>query len=238
MFTHLYRALRSRVSLTIATAVVTASTVGAVAYATIPDAAGQVHGCYTTSKTLLGPAKGTLRVVDSGEHCRAGENADQLEPGRPGWPNRAGWVRRADRVNRADRPAGTARHDWSAGTARTERSLQGRRTTPEREQRRVLRGREQAGRGRNLCRHGKRRRMGTRQRQRRGPCDHLQPDCPHPRCRTVTDLLRGVTRKLSLQRTLPRVLITVANCDVQLSPAVHHDSSVHSSRRRSGGLPW
>ena len=64
---------RSRVTLTVATAAITASLAGAVAYAAIPDANGQVHGCYTTSTTLLGPAKGSLRVVDGGEHCRGGE---------------------------------------------------------------------------------------------------------------------------------------------------------------------
>ena len=69
------RAGRSRILLTTATAVVTASVVGAVAYAAIPDANGQIHGCYATSSTLLGPTKGSMRVVDGDEHCRPGETA-------------------------------------------------------------------------------------------------------------------------------------------------------------------
>ena len=68
-------ALRSRVTIAAATATLTASVAGAVAYAAIPDANGQVNGCYATSNTLLGPAKGSLRVVDSGERCRSGETA-------------------------------------------------------------------------------------------------------------------------------------------------------------------
>jgi hypothetical protein len=64
--------IRNRATaIAISAAVLTAA--GAVAYAAIPDPSGQVNGCYTTSATLLGPAKGSLRVVDSGEHCRAGE---------------------------------------------------------------------------------------------------------------------------------------------------------------------
>ncbi|HEY3714942.1 MAG TPA: collagen-like protein [Jatrophihabitantaceae bacterium] len=69
------RALRSRVTIAAATAMLTASVAGAVAYAAIPDANGQVNGCYATSNTLLGPAKGSLRVVDPGERCRSGETA-------------------------------------------------------------------------------------------------------------------------------------------------------------------
>lgn len=73
MFTRIRRVPRSGIALTVGTAIITASTVGAVAYATIPDANGQINGCYTNSTTLLGPAKGTLRVVDTGERCRARE---------------------------------------------------------------------------------------------------------------------------------------------------------------------
>jgi hypothetical protein len=74
MFNPIARVARSRIALTATTAVVTASVLGAVAYAAIPDTNGQVHGCYTTS-TLLGPPKGSLRVVDGSEQCRASETA-------------------------------------------------------------------------------------------------------------------------------------------------------------------
>jgi hypothetical protein len=86
------RAARSRIVLTTATAVVTASVVGAVAYAAIPDANGQIHGCYATSSTLLGPTKGSLRVVDGDEHCRTGETAiawSQVGPQGPAGPQGA-----------------------------------------------------------------------------------------------------------------------------------------------------
>ncbi|HEY3632871.1 MAG TPA: hypothetical protein VGL21_18360 [Jatrophihabitantaceae bacterium] len=51
------------------------SVVGAVAYAAIPDPSGKINGCYTAAASLLGPAKGSLRVVDAGERCRSGETA-------------------------------------------------------------------------------------------------------------------------------------------------------------------
>src|SRR5207237_8375429 len=40
---------------------------GGIAYATIPDAAGVIHGCYSTS--------GSLRVIDTGQACSATEKA-------------------------------------------------------------------------------------------------------------------------------------------------------------------
>jgi collagen triple helix repeat protein len=64
--------IRNRVTAVAVTAAVLTAA-GAVAYAAIPDSSGRVSGCYTTNATLLGPAKGSLRVVDSGENCRAGE---------------------------------------------------------------------------------------------------------------------------------------------------------------------
>jgi len=46
---------------------------GSVAYAAIPDAVGVVHGCYNKGGLLQD--KGALRVVQSGEKCRANELA-------------------------------------------------------------------------------------------------------------------------------------------------------------------
>jgi hypothetical protein len=48
---------------------------GGLAYAAIPGPDGRIHGCYVTNNPILGPAKGTVRVVDSGEACRANETA-------------------------------------------------------------------------------------------------------------------------------------------------------------------
>jgi hypothetical protein len=45
---------------------------GSIAYASIPDGGGVIHGCYST---LL--SKGQLRVVDTdkGEACKPGERS-------------------------------------------------------------------------------------------------------------------------------------------------------------------
>jgi hypothetical protein len=64
--------IRNRATAIAVTAVVLTAA-GAVAYAAIPDSSGRVNGCYTTNGSLLGPAKGSLRVVDTNEPCRAGE---------------------------------------------------------------------------------------------------------------------------------------------------------------------
>jgi hypothetical protein len=64
---------------------------GAAAYAAIPDSGGVIHGCYQTSGGLLTPPQGTVRVVDSaqGQSCRAGETAlnwNQTGPQGPAGP--------------------------------------------------------------------------------------------------------------------------------------------------------
>ncbi len=64
--------IRNRATAIAVTAVILTAA-GAVAYAAIPDPSGRVNGCYTTNSSLLGPAKGSLRVVDTNESCRAGE---------------------------------------------------------------------------------------------------------------------------------------------------------------------
>ena len=46
---------------------------GGMAYATIPDASGVIHGCYTKSTSPGTP--GALRVIDTGQHCLASEIA-------------------------------------------------------------------------------------------------------------------------------------------------------------------
>lgn len=69
------------------------SATGAVALASIPAAGGVINGCYTTANSLLA-AKGSLRVIDDGERCRANERAlpwNQIGPqGDPGEPGPAG----------------------------------------------------------------------------------------------------------------------------------------------------
>jgi hypothetical protein len=64
---------------------------GAAAYATIPDSGGVIHGCYQTNGGLLAPPQGTVRVVDGaqGQGCRAGETAldwNQTGPQGPAGP--------------------------------------------------------------------------------------------------------------------------------------------------------
>jgi hypothetical protein len=66
------RHIRNRATAIAVTAVILTAA-GAVAYAAIPDTSGRVNGCYTTNSSLLGPAKGSLRVVDTNEGCRGGE---------------------------------------------------------------------------------------------------------------------------------------------------------------------
>jgi hypothetical protein len=57
---------------------------GGVAYATIPDSNGTIHGCYQKTN-------GTLRVVDDGATCRQSEQAlDWNQQGRPGPPGPPG----------------------------------------------------------------------------------------------------------------------------------------------------
>jgi hypothetical protein len=73
---------------------------GAVALASVPSADGVINGCYTTAGSLLGPPKGTLRVIDDGERCRSTERAlpwnqigpkgEQGEPGPVGPPGADG----------------------------------------------------------------------------------------------------------------------------------------------------
>lgn len=64
---------------------------GAAAYAAIPDSGGVIHGCYQTNSGLLTPPQGTVRVVDSaqGQSCRGGEtvlNWNQTGPQGPAGP--------------------------------------------------------------------------------------------------------------------------------------------------------
>jgi hypothetical protein len=59
-----------------ATAAVVIAVGGGIAFATIPDNAGVIHGCYLKGPGA-GTAKGTLRVIDSdaSESCTASENS-------------------------------------------------------------------------------------------------------------------------------------------------------------------
>lgn len=49
--------------------------VGATVAAAVPGADGVINGCYTTTGSLFGSPKGTLRVIDEGENCRSSERA-------------------------------------------------------------------------------------------------------------------------------------------------------------------
>jgi hypothetical protein len=62
--------MRTRTRITFAGLVLAAALVGGVAWATIPDAAGVINGCYRTS---LDDQKGQLRVVDDPDSCRSNE---------------------------------------------------------------------------------------------------------------------------------------------------------------------
>lgn len=85
MLQHLARHLRRHAVAYLALAVATTAAGGA-AYATIPDAARVIHGCYMGSGS-------TLRVIDTdvGDACRAGETAlDWNQTGLPGPAGPAG----------------------------------------------------------------------------------------------------------------------------------------------------
>jgi hypothetical protein len=66
-----------------AVVVVAAIAVGGIAYASIPDATGTIHGCFKTTN-------GQLRVIDEGQSCRKNEAALNWSqtgpPGPPGLP--------------------------------------------------------------------------------------------------------------------------------------------------------
>ena len=68
---------------------------GGVAFASIPDASGMIHGCYRTS---LDDQKGQLRVVEDPASCRSNETAIQWnEHGTQGPPGQAGADQRVSR---------------------------------------------------------------------------------------------------------------------------------------------
>jgi type VI protein secretion system component Hcp len=55
-----------------------AGLVAGVAYASIPDSAGVIHGCIVTNPAFLGPAKGTVRIIDTAtDKCQPNETAIQ-----------------------------------------------------------------------------------------------------------------------------------------------------------------
>lgn len=67
------RTMRKRLTAPVLAAVVAVPVLGAVAYASIPEPSGRINACYVTNPQLLGPARGTVRLVDTGEACRNGE---------------------------------------------------------------------------------------------------------------------------------------------------------------------
>jgi hypothetical protein len=74
---------RGRVGLTALVTIVVGLAAGSIAYATIPDSSGVIHGCYTNT--------GALRVIDTdaGATCRANETA--LEWNQTGPPGLSGY---------------------------------------------------------------------------------------------------------------------------------------------------
>ena len=93
---------------------------GGIAYAAIPSSDGVIHGCYATSGTVLGPPKGSVRVVDEGERCRSNERAlvwNQTGPQGPqGPPGVVGYSYvESPRVTATAQADGT----WSADVAVT-----------------------------------------------------------------------------------------------------------------------
>src|SRR6266571_4735218 len=67
-----------RVRRTAVVAVVVGLAAGGIAYASIPDSKGVIHGCYYLGSTAYGgPRNGTLRVIDpsSGATCAGDERS-------------------------------------------------------------------------------------------------------------------------------------------------------------------
>jgi hypothetical protein len=77
--------MRARVRITLAGLVLGMALAGSVAWATIPNAAGVINGCYRTS---LDDEKGQLRLVDDPSSCRSNETA--IHWNREGAPGAAG----------------------------------------------------------------------------------------------------------------------------------------------------
>lgn len=75
-----------------------AGLVAGVAYASIPDSAGVIHGCIVNNQVFLGPAKGTVRIIDADtDKCQPNETAIQWSQtgpagaaGAPGAPGTQG----------------------------------------------------------------------------------------------------------------------------------------------------
>jgi type VI protein secretion system component Hcp len=72
-----------------------AGLVAGVAYASIPDSAGVIHGCIVNNQVFLGPAKGTVRIIDADtDKCQPNETAIQWSQtgpaGAPGTPGAQG----------------------------------------------------------------------------------------------------------------------------------------------------
>jgi type VI secretion system secreted protein Hcp len=67
--------------------VAVAGLVAGVAVATIPDSGGVIHGCMANGSGLLGPAKGTVRIIDTAtDKCQANETAVQWNQTGPSGP--------------------------------------------------------------------------------------------------------------------------------------------------------
>jgi type VI protein secretion system component Hcp len=61
-----------------ATVLSVAGLVAGVAFASVPDSGGVIHGCMVTSPVLFGPAKGTVRIIDAAtDKCQGNETAIQ-----------------------------------------------------------------------------------------------------------------------------------------------------------------
>jgi hypothetical protein len=108
---------RRRIPTALATAAGVLLVVAGVAYATIPDSSGAIHGCYARSG-------GSLRVIDATvTNCKSGETSlDWNVQGTTGaaGAKRSGGSGWAAGPSRADRVAGTGR---AAGAIRAQPRL-------------------------------------------------------------------------------------------------------------------
>ena len=98
----------------VAFVVVVAIAAAGIAYASIPDANGVIHGCYNSDN-------GALRVFGKSkdfQQCKAGEKPLDWDSDRP---DRANRLHRGDRINRRDRANRRHRANRHNGGYRTDR---------------------------------------------------------------------------------------------------------------------
>jgi len=92
---------------------------GGVAYASIPDSSGAIHGCYTKHAGLFTPPVGSLRVIDTakGQQCTGSETAVSWNQTGPQGPAGAPGANGAAGAAGAQGPAGPKGDAGPAGPA-------------------------------------------------------------------------------------------------------------------------